>query len=298
MRYMGGLKNKIPVTHATMFIGSIAIAGIPGFAGFFSKDEILWQAFQRSHVLWGVGFVTAAMTAFYMWRLMNMTFYGQSRVAPERAHHIHESPASMTVPLALLAAGSVLAGWLGTPRLWNLSEGFHTFERWLEPIFPAAAEAEHAASTEWLLMALSVAVALAGIALARYLYIVRAEIPGRIAASVRPLYATLYNKWYVDEIYDFLFVNGLGKAGGRALGAFDRRVVDGGVNGAGWLTRFSARVSMWWDTWIIDGAVRFTSFVVRALSYPACLLENGRVQAYALGIVAGIAIFLGYYATR
>jgi len=298
MRHMGGLKNKIPVTHATMFIGSIAIAGIPGFAGFFSKDEILWEAFQRSHILWAVGFTTAAMTAFYMWRLMNMTFYGKSRVEPEREHHIHESPASMTAPLALLAAGSVLAGWLGTPKLWNLGESFHTFERWLEPAFPAVREAEHATSTEWLLMALSVGVAIAGIALARYLYIVRADIPGRIAAAMKPLHMTLYHKWYVDEIYDFLFVNGLGKGGGRALGAFDRRVVDGGVNGAGWLTRFSARLSMWWDTWIIDGAVRLSSLIVRTLSYPACLLENGRVQAYALGIVAGVALFLGYYVTR
>jgi NADH-quinone oxidoreductase subunit L len=298
MRKMGGLKNKIPVTHATMFIGSVAIAGIPGFAGFFSKDEILWQAWQQSQVLWAVGFATAAMTAFYMWRLMNMTFYGKSRVEPERAHHIHESPASMTVPLTLLAAGSVLAGWLGTPRLWNLGESFHAFERWLEPAFPAVREVEHAASTEWLLMALSVAVAIAGIALARYLYLVRADIPARIADSVRPLYTTLYHKWYVDEIYDFLFVNGLGKGGGRVLGAFDRRVVDGGVNGAGWLTRLSSRLSIWWDTWIIDGAVRLTSLIVRALSYPACLLQSGRVQAYALGIVAGIAIFLGYYVTR
>src|SRR5450432_1935234 len=118
MRHMGGLKDKIPITHWTMWVGSVAIAGIPGLAGFFSKDEILWQAYsspQGSTLLWGVGLATAAMTAFYMWRLMNMTFYGKSRVSPEAASHIHESPASMTVPLTVLAMGSVLAGWLGVP---------------------------------------------------------------------------------------------------------------------------------------------------------------------------------------
>ena len=108
----------------------------------------------------------------------------------------------------------------------------------------------------------------------------------------------LYNKWYVDEIYDFLFVNGLGKGGGRVLGAFDRNVVDGGVNGAGWLTRFTSRVSMWWDTWIVDGAVRFGSFFVKMLSYPVCILQTGRVQAYAFFVVVGVLAFLGYYVAR
>src|SRR5579884_3312564 len=115
MRYMGGLKNKIPITHWTMWVASLAIAGIPGLAGFFSKDEILWQAYsspQGSKILWFVGLATAGLTAFYMWRLMNMTFYGKSRVAPEVASHIHESPATMTIPLILLAVGGVFAGWL------------------------------------------------------------------------------------------------------------------------------------------------------------------------------------------
>jgi len=102
----------------------------------------------------------------------------------------------------------------------------------------------------------------------------------------------------VDEIYDFLFVNGLGKGGGRVFGAFDRTVVDGGVNGAGWLTRFSSKVSIWWDTWIVDGAVRLTSFSVKLLSYPACLLETGRVQTYAFFVVAGLLAFFGYYIAR
>ena len=304
MRRMGALKDKIPITHWTMWVGSLAIAGIPGFAGFFSKDEILWQAFSSgATVLYVVGLATAAMTAFYMWRLMNMTFYGKSRVAPDVAKHIHESPAVMTLPLAALAAGSVLAGWLGTPKLWNLPEGFRAFERWLEPAFASPAveavkEAGHETSLEWTLMAASVLVAIIGIYLARVFYHQKPEIPDRLEASFKPLHTVLYNKWYVDEIYDFLFVNGLCKGGGLVFGAFDRDVVDGGVNGAGWLTRFSASFSLWWDTWIIDGAVRFTSFFVKMLSYPVCILQTGRVQAYAFFVVAGVLVLFGYYVVR
>jgi NADH-quinone oxidoreductase subunit L len=303
MRYMGGLKNKIPVTHWTMLAGSVTIAGIPGFAGFFSKDEILWQAFSSpkgSTVLWLVGVVTAAMTAFYMWRLMSMTFYGQSRVKPEAAAHVHESPKVMTLPLVALAAGSVLAGWLGVPKLWTLfGDAFRLFPRWLEPMFRlAGAESEHPASTEWTLMILSAAVAAGGISLAYYFYVKRPQLPERVYERARPLYTVLYNKWYVDELYDLLFVNGFGKGGGGAMAEFDRRIVDGGVNGAGWLTRASATLSMWWDTWIVDGAVRFTSFSVKLLSYPACLLESGRVQTYALFVVVGVLAFLGYYVAR
>jgi NADH-quinone oxidoreductase subunit L len=303
MRRMGGLKNKIPITHWTMWVGSVAIAGIPGFAGFFSKDEILWQAYSSasgSKVLWIVGLVTAGLTAFYMWRLMNMTFYGKSRVAPEVAAHIHESPPAMTIPLVLLAGGGVFAGWLGVPRAWNLSERFHGFERWLEPAFASAAiEAvkggAHDAPIEWILMGISVAVAIIGIVVARYFYYHRPEVPDTIEKSLKPLHGLLYNKYYVDEIYDFLFVNGLSKGGGEVFGAFDRNVVDGAVNGAGWLTRFSSRVSMWWDTWIVDGVVRLGSFTVKLLSYPVCILQTGRVQAYALFVVVGVLVFFGYY---
>ncbi|MFB3830071.1 MAG: NADH-quinone oxidoreductase subunit L [Bryobacteraceae bacterium] len=307
MRRMGALKNKIPITHWTMFIGSVAIAGIPGLAGFFSKDEILWQTFSApggSRLLYVMGLTTAAMTAFYMWRLMNMTFYGRSRVAPEVESRVHESPATMTVPLVVLAAGSALAGWLGTPKLWNLPEQFRAFETWLEPVFAAAAAhgaaegAHHDASIEWLLMALSVAVAVAGIAVARWFYHRKPEIPDALEARFKPAHRILLNKWYVDELYDFLFINGLSKGGGTLLCKFDQTVVDGGVNGAGWLTRFSSRVSIWWDTWIVDGAVRFTAFSVKLLSYPVCILQTGRVQGYALFVVAGALALFGYYVAR
>ena len=303
MRHMGGLKDKIPITHWSMWIGSVAIAGIPGFAGFFSKDEILWQAYSSpagSKALWIVGLVTAGLTAFYMWRLMNMTFYGKSRVRPEVAAHIHESPPAMTIPLMLLAVGGVFAGWLGVPGAWGLNERFHGFEHWLEPAFASAATeaakgGAHDASTEWILMGISVAVAIIGIVAARYFYHHKTTVPDTLEKSLKPLHGLLYNKYYVDQIYDFLFVNGLGKGGGEVLGAFDRNVVDGAVNGAGWLTRFSSRVSMWWDTWIVDGAVRLGSFTVKLLSYPVCILQTGRVQAYALFVVVGVLVFFGYY---
>jgi NADH-quinone oxidoreductase subunit L len=310
MRHMGALKDKIPITHWTMFIGSVAIAGIPGLAGFFSKDEILWQTYNSpwaGQALWLVGLATAGMTAFYMWRLMNMTFYGKSRVAPEVAAHIHESPWSMTGVLSVLALGSVVVGWLGTPKLWNLPDFFLTFEHWLEPVFATAGHAaaaheaaggHHDTTMEWVLMGVSVAVAVVGISIARYFYHIRPEIPDRLEASLRPVHRTLLNKWYVDEIYDFLFINGLSKGGGNLFCAFDSKVVDGGVNGAGWLTRFSSTVSIWWDTWIIDGFVRFSSFFVKMLSYPVCILQTGRVQSYALFVVVGVLVFFGYYVAR
>jgi NADH-quinone oxidoreductase subunit L len=209
----------------------------------------------------------------------------------------------MTVPLTILAAGSVIAGWLGTPKLWGLPEFFRGFETWLAPVFgePAvesAAEKAGEGGLEWLLMGISVAIAVAGILLARHLYNTRPEIPERIYERCKPLHTILYNKWYVDEIYEYLFVNGLCKKGGLFLGAFDRRVVDGGVNGAGWLTRFSSSVSGWWDTWVVDGAVRLSSFIVKMASYPVCILQTGRVQFYAFFVVIGVLVFFGYYVVR
>jgi NADH-quinone oxidoreductase subunit L len=307
MRKMGALKDKIPVTHWTMFVASLAIAGIPGLAGFFSKDEILWQVYSSplgSKPLYVVGLLTAGMTAFYMWRLMYMTFYGRSRVEAEAAAHIHESPRTMTVPLMVLAAGSALAGWIGVPKLWSLfPEGFRTFEHWLEPAVGAvgvevASEAHHSASLEWLLMLLSIGVALFGIWLARYFYLRRPEAPEALARSAGGLYTVLLNKWYVDQAYQYLFIDGVAKGGGSALASFDSRIVDGGVNGTGWMTRAASTVSIWWDTWIIDGSVRLLSFLVKLASYPMRILQTGMVQAYALVFVLGLIAFFAYFLAR
>ncbi|MCC7497668.1 MAG: NADH-quinone oxidoreductase subunit L [Bryobacterales bacterium] len=307
IRKMGGLKSKIPVTFGTMFIASLAIAGIPGLAGFFSKDEILWQSFSSplgSKFVYTIGVVTAFMTAFYMWRLMYLTFYGASRVDSAVEKHVHESPRVMTVPLMALAAGSALAGWIGVPKLWTaLPDAFRTLEIWLEPVFESklahqVAHPAHDASLEWALMLLSVAIAIGGILLAYYLYLKRPRIPGILQEWAPGLHRVLLNKWYVDEIYDFLFVNGLGKGFGSLLSGVDRVVVDGGVNGAGWLTRFAGTVSSWWDRWVIDGAVRLGSFLVKVSSYPVRVVQTGYVQAYALVFVLGLLAFFGYYVSR
>jgi NADH-quinone oxidoreductase subunit L len=303
MRHMGGLKSKIPKTFWTMFVASLAISGIPGLAGFFSKDEILWQTWSSplgSTALWAIGMVTALMTAFYMWRLMYMTFWGECRADAHTKEHIHESPGTMTVPLTILAIGSAIGGWIAVPKVWSFLPGFFfTFEHWLEPVWVAAHEgAEHGhhdAAAEWGLMGLSVLLAICGILLARYMYVKRTDMPDRVMAASGPLYKGSLNKWYVDEIYDFLFVNGLSKGGGRLMARFDQKVVDGGVNGAGWTTRTASSASGWGDTWIVDGSIRLLSFLVKMASYPVRLLQSGYVQQYAFVMVAGAAIALGYY---
>jgi NADH-quinone oxidoreductase subunit L len=298
MRKMGALWGKIPATAKTFVIGAVAIAGIPPLAGFFSKDEILGKAFEHSPLLWIIGFVTAGMTAFYMFRLVNMTFFGTSRVPHDVEHHIHESPKTMTVPLMVLAGLSVIGGWIGWPAALG---GSNRFERFLEPVIsrPMAAHAEaaatHASAMEYLLMLASIAIALAGIWLARLLYLQRAELPDKIAASWPRLYKLVYNKYYVDQIYDAMFVN-RAKDLGTTLGAFDTNVIDGlGVDGAGWLTRFTSRLSIWWDTWIVDGSVNLAARIVWIVSFPVRMAQTGLVSSYALLIVIGLLIFLGYY---
>ncbi|HYL12732.1 MAG TPA: NADH-quinone oxidoreductase subunit L [Terriglobales bacterium] len=325
MRNMGDLHARTPVTHRTMFIATLAIAGIFPFAGFFSKDEILWQAWSSEggayRLLWLIGVVTAFMTAFYMFRLMFLTFHGRPRMSHEVEHHIHESPKSMTGPLVVLAIGSIFAGLLGVPHSLG---GSNRFEKFLEPVFareatvvgeerPAqlaagAKEQERTNPQEYLLMFLSLGLAVAGWGLAWTAY--RNADKGYVeplAATVPPLYTVMLNKYYVDEGYDYVFT-GRRKLGPVRLGVmglgegsswFDSRVIDGTVNGAGWITRLSARLSIWWDTWVIDGiGVNGPAIVARLLSYPARLLQWGLVQWYAFVMVAGLLGFVFYYAYR
>src|SRR6266852_2217278 len=241
LRKMGALWGKIPITAKTFAVATLAISGIFPLAGFFSKDEILGRAFASSPALWFVGFLTAGMTAFYMFRLVNMTFYGNSRVPHEVEQHIHESPRTMTVPLVVLAVLSVVGGWIGWPASLG---GSNRFEHFLEPVMAsgggshAEAAAGHSGSSEYLLMLASVLIALGGIWLARLLYLQRTELPDQLASKWGGLYRLLYRKYYMDEIYDALFVN-RAKDLGTTLATFDSNVIDGlGVDGAGWLTRF------------------------------------------------------------
>ena len=297
MRKMGGLWSRIPTTAKTMLAATLAISGAPLLSGFFSKDDILWQTFASPYgnkVLWSVALVTAGLTAFYMFRLFFMTFSGPSRVPHEVEHHIHESPPVMTVPLICLAVGAVGAGFVGWPKVLG---GSNPFEHFLEPVFanPAIeAAAEHTWSLEFSLMLLSVAIAAAGFYLAYRWYVERPEVPDRLAASAGPAYQIVLDKYYVDELYDALFVN-RAKDVGNAFAAFDLGVVDGGVNGVGWWTRLTAEGSRLWDIWVIDGLVNVTAFAVKVLSYPARILQTGLVQSYAWMIVVGVLVFMAYY---
>ncbi|HWY21921.1 MAG TPA: NADH-quinone oxidoreductase subunit L [Candidatus Acidoferrum sp.] len=329
MRNMGALRDRIPTTYWTMFIATLAIAGIPPFAGFFSKDEILWQAWTSEsvayHLLWIIGYATALMTAFYMFRLIYLTFYSKPRMSHEVEHHIHESPASMTMPLVILAVMSLFAGFLGFPQSLARLVGIHgqtnRFEAFLDPVFSKEAqvfkaeepaqlaagvkEEEKTSGTEYLLMLLSVGAAGLGYYMAGRAY-AKADkgYTEPIAAASPPVYNLLLNKYYVDEGYDYVFTGRrklgdvrLGVLGlGEASAWFDTNVVDGAVNAAGWITRLTATISSWWDKWIIDGiGVNGPAILARMLSYPARLFEWGLVQWYALVMTAGLVGFVFYY---
>jgi NADH-quinone oxidoreductase subunit L len=280
MRRMGGLAKKIPITYATMLVGSLAIAGIPPLAGFFSKDEILGEAFKlHFEWVWAIGIVVALMTAFYMFRLMGLTFWGESRVDPKVEPNIHESPRVMTTPLILLAIPSALLGLvLGLPF------GAGLLASWLEPIFAPATEALHHTPESFQLFGIdgslilaSVAVAAIGIAIAWRLF--GAEI-GSIRLRSRPatvsaisarvpfLYRASLNKWWFDELNHLLFI----VIGGRVaafLWWFDRRVVDDTVN----------------------DLARSTIGLGRGLRR----VQTGRVQNYALGIALGLLVMAGSF---
>ncbi len=324
MRNMGDLRTRIPTTYWTMLIATLAITGFPPFAGFVSKDEILWQTWTSEggayRVLWFVGYLTALMTAFYMFRLLFLTFFSKPRMSHEVEHHVHESPASMTVPLVVLAVMSLFAGFLGWP---NSLLGSDRFAHYLDPVFARGEahvmveegkaaqlaagekEEEHTSNTEYLLMFLSVGAAGVGLYMAwRSYHDADKGYVEPINALAPPVYNTLLNKYYVDEGYDYVFT-GRRKLGGVRLGAmglgeasswFDANIVDGVVNASGWLTRFVATLSSWWDKWIIDGiGVNGPAILARMLSYPARLFEWGLVQWYALVMTAGLVGFVFYY---
>jgi NADH-quinone oxidoreductase subunit L len=327
MKFMGGLEYRIPTTYRTMLIATLAITGVFPFAGFFSKDEILWQTWTSEggayRILWFIGFATAMLTAFYMFRLIYLVFYSPSRMSHEIEHHVHESPRSMTVPLVILALCSLAAGWLSWPHSLG---GSARFEKFLEPVFAREAtvfaeegrsaqltagekEAAHTDPMEYALMLLSLAAAGVGFGAARHYYRrATQDYAEPIAEKSPPLYSALYNKWFVDEGYDYLFAGRrklrLGRLGDVRLGAmgageaaswFDAKVVDGVVNDTGWITRAIATLSTWWDKWVIDGlGVNGPAILARLLSYPARLLEWGLVQWYALVMVAGL-LGIGLY---
>jgi NADH-quinone oxidoreductase subunit L len=361
MQRMGGLKKYLPVTYVTMFIGTLAIAGIPPLAGFFSKDEILLNAFLVHKGVWVIAVITALMTAFYMFRLISLTFYGAYRGPAWAASHAavgthaqamdvreaavhgsphptdphahgkahrddhevshgpahagaghaasghgasghaghgawhgpHESPRAMTLPLMVLAVGSMVAGFVGIPAALMGSNAIGTF---LEPSFHGAVHEPHHVShaTEWALMAFSVAVAAAGIFVATRMYVQDPSIADRLARRWAGAHRVLFNKYYVDEAYDATVIRGT-MASARGLWAVDRGVVDGAVNGTGNLTVITSWLSGLTDKSVVDGLVNAVARVIEEASFSFRRLQTGLVQNYALFMLFGVFAFVTLY---
>jgi NADH-quinone oxidoreductase subunit L len=293
MRKMGALRKKIPYTFWTFFIATLAIAGVPGLSGFFSKDEIVWQAFSSSHghfLLALVAAVASLMTAFYMSRALFMTFFGESRVDEHVAHHIHESPKIMTIPLMVLAVLSIIGGYIGVPHVLGGANHIHEF---LAPVLgggaePAKAHAGisilsqawasggegggHGAALELFLMGVSVAIALIGIGIAYLFYVKNPALPKMLAERWKGLYKLVFNKYYVDELYEILFINSLKNLGTGLWKGFDEFVIDGSINGTAYLIG------------LLSGAMR--------------KLQTGLVQSYALSMIVGGIVLAVYYIVR
>jgi NADH-quinone oxidoreductase subunit L len=241
IRKMGGLRRHMPWTFGTFLAGTLAIAGIPFLAGFFSKDMILWSTWNGPNygrVFWSVGLVTAGFTSFYMFRLLILTFFGEARYTHEEVHHVHESPRSMLVPLVILAILSMLAGYVGVPALLG---GANRIDAFLASPADVRSLEEGATLMEWALMLLSIGVAFAGAALAYLFYVARPEWPARAAQRAHAMYTILTNKYYIDEIYDAVIVGPVVAAAREFFWQFmDAFMIDGAVNGAGRLVRATA----------------------------------------------------------
>jgi NADH-quinone oxidoreductase subunit L len=259
---MGGLGKHMPITSRTFLIAALAISGVPGFSGFFSKDMILEGAFTSGHVItWLVGLIAAGMTAFYVFRAYFLAFTGSSRVDRDKEHHLHESPGVMTVPLIVLATLALVGGWVGLPEgfLWG-----DRFGAYLAPSLAALphGEAHHpSAATLLFLIGAASTVALTGIYAAYAVYGRTSDLAERVAAGLPGAYRVLWNKYYVDELYDALFIRPYVELSRLFWQVVDTQIIDGAINGIGELTRWTG------------GRVR--------------RLQNGNVQTYALAMLIG-----------
>jgi len=257
MRHMGGLKDKLPITYWTFVIGSLALAGFPLTAGFFSKDDILvsaWSSGSLGQILTVLGLLTALLTAFYSFRLVFVVFWGPSRIDPHHADHIHEPSQTMTTPLIILAVFSVLTGYLG-------------ISSFLEPVFSRGGEAAaHHGSNGLMIMVAATTMGLTGIAAAYYMYVLKPDFPERLAQQLGSLYRGSLNKWYVDEAYDRLFVRPTFATASGLWKRVDVNFIDGAVNG---IARGVA-----WGGWLLR------------------LIQSGQTQHYALAMAAGIVLIV------
>jgi len=233
IRKMGGLKSKLPITHITFLIGCIAIAGVPPFSGFFSKDEILAAAYAKNPIYWFLGLIGAAMTAFYMFRLYATTFLGQFRGTEAQASHLHESPVSMTIPLIILAVLSAVGGAMGVPEILG---GHHWLGRHLSSIIGEEHTLHLSHTTEWILMGSSVTIAVLALLIAIGKYSKQADGEPQTALG-----KFLYNKWLVDEFYEKAIVQPLNRFAGFLKEVVEKNIIDGVVNGTGKIVQYGAR---------------------------------------------------------
>jgi NADH-quinone oxidoreductase subunit L len=266
MNKMGGLHKKLPITYTTMLIATLAISALPPFSGFFSKDMILESAYNSGHKgLWFLGIITAAMTSFYMFRLIFLTFHGPSRVDSEKEHHVHESPLVMTIPLMVLALFAIIGGWVGLPEgfLWG-----NKISAFLAPsvgIFTPTLE-----GSGIMLTATSLGMAALGIVLAWYFYIKAPGMPYLIAYKLQSTYDLLLNKYYVDQFYNTIVTRPLFWVSTFVLG----RVV---------------------DTFVIDGIVNGAGLSVQTGGQLGRRVETGNVQQYAFVYILGVLGIVAYY---
>ena len=277
MRNMGGLRKKMPITWATFGISCLAISGLPFVSGFFSKDEILWWTFastRGSTVVWVIVVIAAFMTAFYMFRCLYMTFYGEQKTNPKAKDHVHESPWVITLPLVVLAGLATVGGFVGIPHAIDVAHIGNKLDQFLAPVFHHSQklhniEAHGTASTEIMLMIFSVVVALVGIGVATMMYLKNPDMPAKFTAKFSKLHRWDFNKWYVDEAYDVLFVNTTKKLGIFCWRGFDVNVIDGIVNG---LAKLIGAIST---------ALRHT--------------QTGQFHNYALTMVFGTVVMLAIF---
>ncbi len=267
MRNMGGLRKKLPVTFFTFLMGTLAIAGTPFFSGFFSKDEILWKVFNYSSLLFWMGALAAMLTSFYMFRLVFMTFFGEMRYHEHGGHHVHESPAVMTVPLIILAVLSVFGGFMGIPHVLDVFHVGNYFEHFLSSSVKDSLPIVFGTKEEWGTMSLSVIIAIIGFTIAYVIYLKKKYVPGD-DSTIKGYKKVIYNKYYVDEMYERTVISGTIRISKTVYEYFDKLVIDGIVNGVGKSIRR------------IGEGIRGT--------------QTGLVRDYMLTMIIGVSIMLVY----
>lgn len=265
IRKMGGLRKALPITFITMLLGTIAISGVPPFSGFFSKDEILAHTYEHSQILWFVGSITSLFTAFYMFRMMFLTFWGSFRGTHEQEHHLHESPKSMTIPLIVLAVLSVLGGLLGLPEFWHLP---NWMSQNLDSVIVRKNPSILSHETEWTLMIIATSVALCTIYFAYRMFIVYKVLPAENEKEMKGWQRVIYHKFYVDEFYDAVIRKPLDMLSHALYKFADLQIIDGIVNGIGGLTK--------------SGSEQLRK------------LQSGHIGFYIMAMVVGVIMIMFY----